>query len=70
MTLTDYARMADDGCPHCPEHVLAADGYTVTLPSGKSVRVRTVLRLEDSPTHPPKPNAKKIPSAFRAGGFR
>lgn len=52
MTLADYTALADDGCPHCGEHVLAGNAYTVRLPSGRHIQVATVLRLEDSPSYP------------------
>ncbi len=55
MTLAQYTALADDGCPNCVEHVLAGDAYLVKLPSGASVRVATVLRLETSPTTWPGP---------------
>jgi hypothetical protein len=33
MTLDDYTRLADDGCPNCPEHVPAADAWNEPDPT-------------------------------------
>ena len=53
MTTDQYTALQDDGCPHCPAHVYAGGGYYVRLPTGRTIRIETALRLEDMPQHPP-----------------
>lgn len=69
MTLDDYTALQDDGCPHCPDHVRSGGGYFVRLVT-RTIRVETVLRLEDSPSHPPLPQPPKWYPAPRMPGVR
>lgn len=49
MTLDEYTKLADDGCPNTPEHV-ASGGVVVLRPfRGPPIHVEQQLRLERQP---------------------